>query len=149
MNMTEKIEQVLKPEIESSGAEFVNLELRGKPGTYKLSLFVDSKPGISLGECRRISKKLIDLPELERLLGDKYRLEVSSPGTDRTLKNIEDLRRKIGIDLEVTFNDEQKEKRLKGKLVTVTNKFLCLKSSMGDVEIPFERVIKAVQVLPW
>ena len=62
VEMTEKIEQIIKAEIESSGASFIGVELRGRPGTFRLSVFVDTESGISLGECTMILKKLIVLP---------------------------------------------------------------------------------------
>lgn len=147
--MTEKIEQIIKTEIESSGASFIGVELRGRPGTFRLSVFVDTESGISLGECTRISKKLIVLPELEKLLGDRFRLEVSSPGIDRPLKTVDDFKRKIGLDLDIKIIQQQKEKRIKGKLLNVTDEFLFLNSSGEELKIRFDQVVKAFQALPW
>ncbi len=147
--MTEKIEKIIKTEIESAGVEYIGIDLRGRPGTFRLSVFVDTESGISLGECTGISRKLIVLPELEKLLGDRFRLEVSSPGVDRPLKTVDDFRRKIGIELDLKIKQQQQEKRIKGKLVNVTDEFLVVNSSGQEVKISFDQVLKAVQALPW
>ncbi|MEM9929722.1 MAG: ribosome maturation factor, partial [Bacteroidota bacterium] len=47
---------------------------------HKLEVFVDSDQGLSLGRCQQISRAIEARLDTEKWLGEKYVLEVSSPG---------------------------------------------------------------------
>lgn len=149
MKIEDKIIEIIKPEIDFFGVDLIDVELRGKPGSFRLSIFVDKHSGVSVDLCTRISRKLTDLIKLDELLGKRYRLEVSSPGVERPLKKYEDFQRKIGIELDVKYKIDEKEQRIKGKLVGITSDLLSLQAAENEVTIPFNCITKAVQALPW
>ena len=149
MGMVEKLIQILKPEIETFGAELIDCELHGKPGSYRLSVFVDTDDGISVARCTEISRRLIGLAVLDNLLGERYRLEVSSPGVERPLKTEREFRRKIGKELEILFVEGDKDRKLRGKLLAVFGEEILLQTTDGEVRIQNGQIKRAVQALPW
>ena len=71
----------------------------------KLDVFIDSDSGLPLDKCRQISRYLESYLDEEQWLGEKYTLEVSSPGLTRPLKLKRQYAKNIGRSLEVTLTD--------------------------------------------
>jgi ribosome maturation factor RimP len=71
----------------------------------KLEVFMDSDSGLTLEKCQRISRYLESHIDEEGWLGEKYTLEVSSPGLSRPLKLKRQYLKNIGRKVEVTFNN--------------------------------------------
>jgi ribosome maturation factor RimP len=80
----------------------------------KVEVFIDSDSGISFKTCQRISRYLEQYFDEEQWLGEKYILDVSSPGVDRPLKLTRQYIKNVGRNLEVT---DQEGARQKGTLV--------------------------------
>ena len=71
----------------------------------KLDVFVDSDKGLALDKCRQISRFLESYLDEEKWLGEKYTLEVSSPGLTKPLKLKRQYEKNIGRNLEITLAD--------------------------------------------
>lgn len=132
----------------------VDLSLSGA----KLSVFVDSDTGITLDQCRRLSRFLEERIEAEAMLPEKYTLEVSSPGVDRPLGMLRQYVKNIGRELRVVLLAEEeggKGETVKGKLEAVEGEMITLsytevqregkkkKKVMVKREIPFSRIEKS------
>jgi len=149
MKNLEEIKETIKTETDSYGVELVDVDLKGKPGIFRMSIFVDTNSGVTIDQCSEISKRLISLRVLDPFLGEKYHLEVSSPGINRPLEEISDFKRKIGVDLNIKFQNGDKVKKIKGKLIEVTSDAVKVKASRGELLLPFDKITKATQALPW
>jgi ribosome maturation factor RimP len=99
------------------------VEAEQKPGSKKISVFIDGDTGVNIETCRLISKVLSEqLDELD--YGDgAYYLEVSSPGVDRPLVLQRQYPKHVGRELQVklTGNNE-----ITGKLKEVTTEGIVL-----------------------
>ncbi len=89
----------------------------------KLEVFIDSDDGVTFDTCRRISRYLESFIDEEQWLGEKYTLEVSSPGTDRPLQLPRQYNKHIGRKLEVKTTEGEK---YEGRLTEVTAKEITL-----------------------
>lgn len=83
----------------------VNLKLHAH---NKLDVFLDSDFGITFEKCHQISRYLEQYLDEEQWLGEKYVLEVSSPGISRPLMMQRQYPRNIGRKVEVKLNDGDK-----------------------------------------
>jgi ribosome maturation factor RimP len=98
------LEDVVKGEVDSLGYDLVELRRHGSRARPVLDVRIDRRDGIavSVEDCTRVSRVLearLDLsPELA---GDRYVLEVSSPGVERPLRTPNDWRRFAGRDASV------------------------------------------------
>ncbi len=81
----------------------VDIELKG---TKALKVFIDSKEGVSFGECKKLSRFLEEKIEAGSLMDKNYLLEVSSPGVDRPLKFLEQYPKHKGRLFEVETQEE-------------------------------------------
>jgi len=100
-----RIRALIEPLLDAEEIELVDIELKGKVGSQVLRIFVDVEGGIHLDRCESLSRDISTELDLEDILPGKYRLEVSSPGTDRPLKTMNDFKRNIGRRIYLTLND--------------------------------------------
>lgn len=122
----------------------------------KLEVFVDSDSGVTLEKCRRISRYLESYIDEEGWLGEKYTLEVSSPGLGRPLKLKRQYLKNIGRKVEVTLTDgEVKTGILKSadesvitlQEVMVRKEGKKKKKEVVLTEIPFDSIKKTMIVI--
>lgn len=120
----------------------------------KLQVFVDSDSGMTFRKCQRISRYLESFIDEENWLGEKYTLEVSSPGVDRPLLLPRQFKKNIGRRLEVEVKEE--EKKHKGELIKANDQGIVLAFQTTrkqgkkkikeevELEIPYEQIEKAL-----
>ncbi len=81
----------------------------------KVVVFIDSDTSFTFARCQQISRYLESFIDEEGWLGEKYTLEVSSPGTSRPLKFLRQYKKNIGRIVTVTAHDGTETK---GKLTS-------------------------------
>lgn len=124
-----------------------------KHSNKKLEVFIDSDTGVTFDTCRQVSRFLEHHIEQEGWLGEKYVLEVSSPGVDRPLILKRQYPKHVGRKLEVTLEAGASHT---GTLVAVSEEHISIeekvrvkegkrkKTEVIRTEIPFESIKKAV-----
>lgn len=103
----------------------VELVFRNVNGSDHLEVYVDTDKGVTVEECAQLNRSLsedIDAkPDLQRLLPNRLRLEVSSPGLSRPLKLARQFRKNVGRLLRVKYKDSDNGLRaVKGRLTSVS-----------------------------
>ena len=106
--MASKVVNICKekicPVIESLGYEVVDVEYKKKVDGMNLTFFIDSKDGIKLEDCEKVSSEISQLlDDIDPTQGETYLLNVSSPGLDRPIKSYKDFLRNKGKKVEVTL----------------------------------------------
>ncbi len=84
----------------------------------KIMVFVDSDTEMGFDRCRKISRFLEGHFDDTQAFGEKYTLEVSSPGVGRPLRFKRQYKKNLGRKVEATLKDEKK--KVKGELTAVT-----------------------------
>jgi len=82
----------------------------------KLEVFIDSDTSLPLSKCQKISRYLEYHIDENQWLGEKYIIEVSSPGISRPLTLERQYQKNIGRKLAINFLEDGVKKR-EGKLV--------------------------------
>ncbi|MFQ5510055.1 MAG: ribosome maturation factor RimP [Leptospirillia bacterium] len=91
--LIERIREILLPILASRSLEVFDIERNG--GILRVTL--DRLDGaVDIGDCTEVSNFLSHALDVEDLIPGNYRLEVSSPGLDRPLRNLDDFRRFAG-----------------------------------------------------
>ena len=110
MEVTERIAQLLdeKYAADEVFADCFTVEIDLRPG-QKLYVFADSDSGMTFEKCQKLSRYLEEHLDTNGWLGDKYLLEVSSPGVTRPLQFARQYPRNIGRTLEVTQKDQTRQ----------------------------------------
>lgn len=126
------------------------------PSPTRLEVFIDSDSGITFQKCRRISRYLEAVIEEENWFGERYTLDVSSPGLSRPLKLKRQYVKNIGRKLNITMKDGEKQK---GTLIKVEETAITLEekvrvkegkkkvSKVVQTELPFEDIKKTLVVI--
>ncbi len=102
--MSQTLEDVVNTEVESLGYDLVELRRHGTRGRPVLDVRIDRRDGIAVtvDDCARVSRKLeACLDTAPELAGDRYVLEVSSPGVERPVRTPSDWRRFAGREASV------------------------------------------------
>jgi ribosome maturation factor RimP len=117
----EEFIRLLEPAINSLGYELVDLDLRlGRGGM--LRLFIDRTPAVTLADCEFVSEHVGDLLDVEDPMVGNYRLEVSSPGSDRRLRTPAHFVAVVGSDINVELKRAvDGRKRFRGRLTNADN----------------------------
>jgi ribosome maturation factor RimP len=89
----------------------------------KLEVTIDCDEGLPLSTCQQISRYLESFIDEEQWLGQKYTLEVSSPGTDRPLQLPRQYPKHVGRKLEVKTKEGEE---YEGRLTEVTDEAITL-----------------------
>jgi len=119
----------------------------------KLQVFIDSDSNISFTKCRKISRYLEEYIDENNWLGEKYILEVSSPGIDRPLKFPRQYNKNVGRRMEVLTMEDEK---VSGTLIEVKEEEIVLeykvrikegkkkRTELVQKAIAFENIKKAI-----
>ena len=136
------LETLLAPTVEGLGCEIWGLEYRpwGRRRAT-LKLFIDAGAGITIEHCERVSRQVSALLDVEEPIAGAYRLEVSSPGLDRTLYRHEQFEASVGEQVAVQLAVPiAGRRRIEGVLVGLEADAAVVRQ--GDVEtaVPFGHI---------
>ena len=154
MEITERIAQLLEEKYaaDEAFADCFTVDIELKPG-QKLSVFADSDSGMTFEKCQKISRYLESFLDAHGWLGDKYVLEVSSPGVGRPLKFPRQYRNNTGRTVTVTLTDKTQHT---GTLKTADDNQIVLSQTTVEKEgkkkkevvvetlIPYEKIEKTI-----
>ena len=128
MDIKEKIKSLLEDDISDLGYIVWGIEVSGNSSSKLLRLFIDKSIGsIDLVDCEKVSNQVMEILSNVDFIDFKYRLEVSSPGIDRTFFGFEQHKEFIGDLIEIKFRNENKNKTIRGELIKFDKDFLQVK----------------------
>ena len=142
---------------DQSGCLLYDIEFLGVADQRVLRVYVDRPNGeVTLDDCANVSRGLNLLLDVNDVIpGDRYNLEVSSPGIERKLKELWHFDKAIGQTVRITTSEpiplpegiENKSGRgptaIDGILLEATDSNLKVKNDKATWNIPKEHVRKA------
>jgi len=101
LKLSENTSSVITKTVEELGYDLVEIRyVSGRDGK-EITVFLDSKQGITLDDCELVSRTLDPiLDELDPTNGVPYNFNVSSAGLDRPIKSQKDYDRNAGREVE-------------------------------------------------
>ena len=96
--MNQALEGVVREELEKIGYDLFELRQGGSKGRPVLDVRIDRRDGekVTVEDCTRASRALEATLDAGGLVGERYVLEVSSPGVERPIRNAAEWRRYVG-----------------------------------------------------
>lgn len=154
MELTERIAHLLEEKYTTDEvfADCFTVDIELKPG-QKLYVFADSDSGMTFEKCQKLSRYLESHLDTKGWLGEKYLLEVSSPGIGRPFKFLRQYRNNLGRNVEVTLQDKTRQT---GLLKTVDEAQIVISQKVIEREgkkkkeveleipIPFDQIEKTI-----
>ena len=152
-SLNDQLVELIMPILDDLEFELVDLEYKREGADLFLRLFIDKPGGINLDHCATVSREVGALLEVEDIISDAYRLEVSSPGMDRPLKRPADFERFAGERVKVKTNDPvdpdgrgHNRKTFTGELLGLKDGRVCIRQldkKGGEIEIPLTDLLHA------
>lgn len=107
--MSVELSDFIKNEAKSMNFKVVHIGNKGS-GDISIEIVLDKDKGITLEECASFNKKVVKWIEDNVVRGEKYTVDVSSPGLDRKLVDEDEFKWAINKDICVTMITEIGEK---------------------------------------
>jgi ribosome maturation factor RimP len=153
--MDEGLEREVEARIESLGYELVELEHAGSKARPILRIRIDkpgSDNGVTLDDCAQVSRELEAFLDQTPDLGERYVLEVSSPGVERPLVKRRDFERFTGREVAIKTGAAVDDlgKRIEGVLRGINERDVVRIDVQGRlVEVGRDNIRKAHLVFRW
>ena len=143
-----RVRALAEPLAEARGLDVVAIELTGAPsGRRVLRISLDKLGGATIEDCTRVSRGLSPALDAEEVITDAYDLEVSTPGMDRPLQREQDWVRFVGCDVRLKTWDMDGRRRLKARIVSVTDGVVRLQTEGGPRDLALDDIERANLVL--
>ena len=142
--MEEKIIQLLEEKFKEEGFEDLYLEdLAFNPANKKLEIFLDSDVTLTVGQCSRINKFLQKHIDEEGWLGEKYTLDVSSPGIGKPLKFRRQYTKNVGRKVEIKTESTGVRE---GNLLEVHEEYLVIEEKVKADPKKKKKILKKAEI---
>ncbi|WP_414043318.1 ribosome maturation factor RimP [Macrococcus animalis] len=145
--ITERVETIVTPIVESLGFELVDVEYVKEGPDYYLRIAIDKPGGIDIADCALASEKISEVMDKEDPITEAYFMDVSSPGAERPLKKDKDYQDAIGNNIYVKLYEPiEGDKEWIGILDDVTDEFITISAKIKTrtkvIEIERKKIAK-------
>jgi len=100
-----QVHRIAEPIAKALHLEIVEVECHGKGTKTVVRVIVEKEGGVGIKDCERFHHSLARALDVADPIPHSYRLEVSSPGLDRPLKQRKDYDQAIGRNIRVKVHD--------------------------------------------
>jgi ribosome maturation factor RimP len=115
-----RVGRIAAPVLRDLGLRLVRVKISAAAGTTVQVMAERPDGGMTIDDCERGSEALSPVFDVEDIMAQTYRLEISSPGIDRPLVRRSDFERAVGhearVEMAVAINGR---KRFRGRLEAV------------------------------
>ena len=116
-NIENRVQDLVENTIIELGYELYDVQYVKEGKDYYLRIYIDSKKGIDLEDCEKVSNEVSTILDKNDFIKEQYFLEISSPGIERILRKDKHLKDNIGEEVEVSlFKPINKQKSIVGVL---------------------------------
>ena len=132
-----EIYNMISPFIFDKGLRIVKIQFL-KDKDFKLSIFLDKIDGkVTIDECAAISTEINSLLDIEGIIKNPFRLEISSAGIDRYLSSLNDFMKYQNYNVRVKCTKNIS----RGKLINYSPDTLTLSNKNGERDIVLSSVL--------
>ena len=109
-----KLEEIIKPIVQSFNEEFIGLQMQTENGNV-LAVYLGNNA--SINSCSKISKQISAVLDVENIISfASYRLEVTSAGIDRPLFSLDNFQNNLNQTIKITYKQDSQKIKQKGIL---------------------------------
>ncbi|HAN08913.1 MAG TPA: ribosome maturation factor RimP [Acidimicrobiaceae bacterium] len=147
MSETDKILQLVAPIVSDAGYELYDVQRNDST----LSVLVQGLDGVSIDELTNLSRAVSALLDEHDPIPGRYTLEVSSPGVERRLRNIDHFASAVGEQVHIrTFPGPDGRRRIAGLLKFVDSDMITVEDpESGVCLVRFDEIEKARTIFAW
>lgn len=145
------IAKLIEPEAKALGFELVRVAMFGGRSDPTLQVMAERPDTrqLDLSDCEALSRRVSEVLDAADPIEEAYRLEVSSPGIDRPLTRLKDFADWAGFDARLKLDAPiEGRKQFDARLTGVEKDIVSVYAErVGDMAIPFDRIVSAKLVL--
>ncbi len=146
--MSEVLRELIEPVVEGLGFDLWGLEYLSQGKHSVLKIYIEAEQGIDVDDCAAVSRQVSSLLDVEEPLKGKYTLEVSSPGMDRRLFELDQFEQFKGSQVKLSLRQAFEGKRkYTGLLCGVEDGDVVIRLGEEEILFPFADIDRA-QVVP-
>ncbi|RKQ95800.1 ribosome maturation factor RimP [Kushneria sinocarnis] len=135
---------LIEPAVTALGFELWGIDYKSQGRHSKLVVYIDGENGVGVDDCADVSRQVSAVLDVEDPIGNRYQLEVSSPGLDRPLFTLSQFSRFAGhtvsLRLREPFNGQR---RFKGLLAGIDDDEVLLQFDGDEYGFPIETIEQA------
>jgi ribosome maturation factor RimP len=125
--------QLVEPVLDGLGFRLVRIEISGRDGKTVQIMAERPDGSMTIDDCEVVSKAISPLLDVQDIVSDAYRLEVSSPGIDRPLVRPSDFVDWAGSEAKIELNAPiEGRRRFKGRLEGFEDGEVLLETDLGE-----------------
>lgn len=125
--------QLIEPVLDSLGFRLVRIEISGRDGKTVQIMAERPDGSMTIDDCEVVSKAISPLLDVQDIVSDSYRLEVSSPGIDRPLVRPSDFVDWAGSEAKIELKAPiEGRKRFKGRLEGFEDGEVLIEADLGE-----------------
>ena len=144
------IQELIAPIVADREMELVELTCRPQGRQLHIRLLVDRVGGVTIQQCAQVNQRIGEALETADVIGERYTIEVSSPGLDRPLVSRRDFERALGEDVQLDIRlEDGRTRALDGVLLAVQPDAVVLKTISGNVTLPLTQIHQAKKAFRW
>ncbi len=150
MTINDKIRQIAESVCAEKKLRFIDVQIQGSARNPVFNIFADSEKGITLGQCSDVTRLIQDELDMNDTFQDNYRLNVSSPGLDRPIKEDWEFQKNIGQTLKIKYTENESKQEVIGKLVNWTSENIEIESDKEKIIVISREYINWAKIqLQW
>jgi ribosome maturation factor RimP len=143
-------ETLIRPVIEGSGLELVDVAFRRESGRRVLRVVVDRDGGVDVDTIAELAEKVSRRLDVEGFAPGPYALEVSSPGIERSLNRPRDFERRVGDTVKVkTTTPVGGRTNITGELVSASDDGIVVATGSAELHVRYVDIASARTVVDW
>ena len=139
----ESLRELIQPSLRYAGVDLFDLKWTGRA----LSITIDRPGGVTLDDCEKVSMSVGATLDAFDPIDGRYQLEVTSPGAERPIRNIDEWRLAIGKHVLVHYRSDDAEVSVQGLLAAVGEDSVTVttmkKTRATDHQVPLADVVSA------
>jgi len=135
-NIMNKINELLTNELSA-----IHVGIYSNGGNKNIQIMIESEKGITVDDCVSTSRLTENIITMHRFIDDNYNIEVSSPGINRPLFNLDDFIKyqgeKVFIELKRNINNQRRFKgyhQVLDGVKSIKNKKETIEISINDIK---------------
>jgi ribosome maturation factor RimP len=146
----EKIKQMVELLLEGRDLFLVDVEMKGTKVPEIWILLDKESTDIRIDECTEVSRELALQLDANELFGNKYRLNVSSPGMSKPLSDLRQYPKHIGRKAKVHYKsiEDESHQKVEVTFLAMNERTLRLQQEKSEpFELDFDQIVE-FKILP-
>ena len=135
-----KIKQIVENYL---SADLILMDISENTRSNFIRVVIDAERPVTLDDTTNLSKKLRNDDELDIRFPEGFRLEVTTPGLDKTLESPFQFRKNIDRKLKINFSNGDGTQTVTGTLIDANDTCVLIRDSAQDFNLRYNQINSA------